>query len=222
MLVVENATATVRGDGTLLTLNVTNPTPYSAFPYLNNEPNNTLEKYFAPMIDVLISSEGDGGGQEEGGTWLEQSLREQLAQTPSLRAFEESLGSIVSLMYSLLIEGWRTQYASGDQTLASTWAPQNTTVQGQHPVTRAFLTVNGIPLLFGLGCTLILVVVSLLSVLGHGANDDIVRDGGVVDLVSLLHRSSLPDIIAGESDDPASERMMFETRSTRARQTAIS
>lgn len=221
ILVTENATALVQGDGTLLTLNVTNSTSYIPFPYLDNEPKNTLEQYFAPMIDVIIGSEGGNSGGEEGFTWLEESLREQLVKAPSLRAFEESLGSIISLMYSLLIQTWRTRYASGDQTLASTWAPQNTTLQGQHPVTRARLTVNGIPLMFGLSVTLILTAVSLLCIVGHGINDHVVRDGGIIDLVSLLHNSSLPDIIAGESDDPASEKIMFETRSIRARRTAI-
>ena len=67
-----------------------------------------------------------------------------------------------------------------------------------------------------------LATVSLICVAGHRITDDIVRDGGVIDLVSLLHDSALPDILAGDDGDGdmASEQM-FETRSTRARSTKV-
>ena len=222
VLVTNNATASVRGDGTLLFLNVTNPAPYTPFPYLSNQPKNALEKYFAPLHGAIISSEG-GEEVTEGDSWIEEVLRMTLADQPNLRALEQCLGSITSLAYSLLIQRWRTRLSDGDSTLSSNWVPENKTAQGHYPFLRAHLQVNGIPLLMGSFSTLVLVAVSLLCVVGHYTTDHIVHDGGVIDLVSLLHDSALPDILAGDDGDGsmASEKAMFETRSTRARRTKV-
>ena len=128
VLVTNNATARVRGDGSLLSLNVTNSTPYTPFPYLSNHPKNGLEKYFAPLHDVILYTEGGtdlsfGGG--DGLTWIEQALRVTLENQPSLRALEESLSSITSLTYSLLIQRWRTRLSDGDSSVFSNWVPEN-------------------------------------------------------------------------------------------------
>ena len=226
VLVTSNATARVRGDGSLLSLNVTNPTPYTPFPYLSNQSKNGLEKYFGPLHDVIASTEVgemNGDGDSEGGTWIEQALSVMLAKQPSLRALEESLSSITSLTYSLLIQKWRTRLSDGDPTVLSNWVPENKTAQAHYPLLQAHLEVNGIPLLVGSISTLVLMAVSLICVVGHRINDHIVRDGGVIDLVSLLHESALPDILAGDDGDGdmASEKAMFETRSTIARRTKV-
>ena len=222
VLVTNNATARVRGDGSLLSLNVTNPAPYTPFPFFSNQPKNALEKYFSPLHDAIISSEG-GGGLDQGDTWIEQALRTTLADQPSLRALEESLGSITSLAYSLLIQRWRTRRSDGDRTLSSNWVPENKTAQGHYPLLRAYLQVNGIPLLVGSISTLVLVVVSVICVVDHRITDHIVRDGGVIDLVSLLHGSALPYIIAGDGGggSMASEEVLFETSSTGVRSTKV-
>jgi len=222
VLVTNNATARVRGDGSLLSLNVTNPAPYTPFPFFSNQPKNVLEKYFAPLHDAIIGSEG-GGGIHEGDTWIEQALRTTLADQPSLRALEESLGSITSLAYSLLIQRWRTRLSDGDRTVLSNWVPENKTAQAHYPLLQAHLQVNPIPLLVGSISTLVLVAVSLVCVVGHRITDHIVRDGGVIDLVSLLHDSALPDILAGDAgdDDMVSESIMFEACSTRASRTTV-
>ena len=218
VLVTNNATARVRGDGSLLSLNVTNLTPYLPFPFLSNQPKNALEKYFAPLHDLFTNSEAD----EEGFLWIEQTLRMMLMNQPTLRALEETLSSITSLTYSLLIQRWRTRLSEGDRTVSSNWVPENKTAQGHYPLLQAHLQVNSIPLLVGSISTLVLATVSLICAAGHRITDNIVRDGGVIDLVSLLHDSALPDILAGDDGDGdmASEQM-FETRSTRARSTKV-
>ena len=227
VLVTNNATARVRGDGSLLSLNVTNSTPYTPFPYLSNQPKNGLEKYFAPLHDVILyTAAGDSeglGGDGDGLSWIEKALWATLANQRSLRALEETLGSITSLTYSLLIQRWRTRLSDGDLTVLSNWVPENKTAQAHYPLLQAHLQVNGIPLLVGSISTLVLVAVSLICVVVHRINDHIVRDGGVIDLVSLLHESALPDILAGDDGDGdmASEKAMFETRSTIARRTKV-
>ena len=220
VLVTNNATARVRGDGSLLSLNVANPTPYTPFPYLSHRPKNALENHFAPLHDVILDSES---ASAKGDTWIEQALRVTLVNQPKLRALEETLSSITSLAYSLLIQRWRTRLSDGDPTVLSNWVPENKTAQAHYPLVQAHLQVNGIPLLVGSISTLVLVAVSLVSVVGHRITDHIVRDGGVIDLVSLLHESALPDILAGDAgdDDMVSEQMRFETCSTRAWRTKV-
>ena len=114
VLVTDNATASVKGDGSLLFLNVANPTRYTPFPYLSNRPKNGLEKYFAPLHDVIMASERI---IDKPGTWIEETLRVTLANQPSLRALEETLSSITSLTYSLLIQRWRTRLSDGDSCI---------------------------------------------------------------------------------------------------------
>ena len=223
VLVTNNATARVRGDSRLLSLNVTNPARYEPFPFLSNQPRNALEKYFAPLHDAIISSEGSGGGGSQGVTWIEEALRLTLASQPNLRALEETLSSITSLAYALLVQRWRRRVSDGDNTVLQNWVPEKRTAQGQYLLLRGCLQVNGIPLLVGSVSTLVLVVVSLICVVGHGVTDGVIRDGGVIDLVSLLHDSALPGILAGddEDDDGRASEVMFETRSSRARRAAV-
>ena len=222
VLATNNATARVSGDGSLLFLNVTNPTPYTPFPYLSNQPKNGLEKYFTLLHDAIINSE-DPEGDDGGNSWIEQTLRVTLANQPTLRALEETLSSITSLAYSLLIQKWRTGLSNGDSTVLSNWVPENKTAQAHYPLLQAHLQVNGIPLLVGSISTLVLVTVSLICVVGHRITDHIVRDGGVIDLVSLLHDSALPDILVGDDGDDgmASEKVVSEAFSTRARHTKV-
>ena len=107
--------------------------------------------------------------------------------------------------------------------VSSNWVPENKPAQAHYPLLQAHLQVNTIPLLVGSIGTLVLVAVSLICVMGHRITDDIVRDGSVIDFVSLLHDSALPDILAGEAGDGGMvpEMVMFETRSTRARRTKV-
>ena len=223
VLVTNNATARVRGDGSLLFLNVTNPTPYTPFPYISNTPKNALEKYFASLHSAISGSEGGRLLGPSNNTWIEETLRMTLVDQPSLRALEKCLGSITSLAYSLLIQRWRTRLSDGDRTLSSNWVPENKTVQGHYLLLEAHLQVNGIPLLVGSISTLVLGAVSLICVVGHRITDHVIHDGGVIDLVSLLHGSALPDILAGDAGDGdmTSEQVMFQTRSTRAHCTKV-
>jgi hypothetical protein len=220
VLVTNNATARVGGDGSLLSMNVTNPAAYTPFPFLSNQPKNAFEKYFAPLHDAITSSEGGAGGGSQGATWIEEALRLTLANQSSLWALEEALSSITSLAYALLIQRWRTRFSDGDDTVLSNWVPETQSAQGQYLLLRGRLQVNGIPLLVGSISTLVLVVVSLICVVGHNITDGVIRDGGVIDLVSLLHDSALPDILARDDVDDGKEPM-FETRSSRARRTKV-
>lgn len=222
VLRTDNATAHVRGDGVLLSLNATASTPFTPFPYLDNEPQNAMESWWISLLEALFKSQG-GAGVHQGSTWVEDTLERLLLAQPDIATLETNLASMTSFFYALVIQHWRTRYGAGDPSVAQNWTPSNTTVQGHHPVLKGRLQIDGIPLIVGCISTLILTVVSLSCVRGHDTNDTVVRDGGVIDLISLLHDSALPDIIAGDGEgwDAAAERAMFETRSSRARRVLV-
>ena len=140
----------------------------------------------------------------------------KLANLPNLWALEEALSSITSLAYALLAQRWRRIVSDGDNAVLGSRGTNGSravsSITGLYPGKR-------MPLFVGSVSTLVLVVVSLICVVGHGVTDGVIRDGGVIDLVSLLHDSTLPSILAGDDEDDgrASEKVMFETRSSRAR-----
>jgi hypothetical protein len=222
VLAADQVTAIVLGNGTLESLNSSSPRPHTAFPFMTNEPKNQLESNWVPLLDALSATEGvEGVGS--GFTWLETTMRSLLTEQPSITTLEDNLAGISSLAYSLLIQRWRIRYADGDTTLASTWMPQIQTVAAKVPVLKACLQVNGILLLVGSLSVLVLGTISIMCVIGHGINDNIVRDGGVIDLISLLHNSALPEVLAGHEDDgdPQIGDTIFAMRRTKARRVMV-
>lgn len=219
VLTADQATATIFGNGTLESSNASSIPPNAAFPFMTNEPENQIESNWVPLLGAIYQA-GCEYVKPNYISWLETAMQSSLDEQPSLKALEDSLAILSSLAYALLIQGWRNRYATGDATLASIWTPQYKTVAGEHLVLRAHLQVNGIPLLVGSLSVLVLGTVSALCIVGHGITDNIVRDGGVIDLVSLLHNSALPDILAGHEEDSGDQEIgdiMFMTRRARAR-----
>lgn len=221
--VADQSAAVVLGNGRLESHNTSNIPPHTAFPFVTNEPKNQIESNWVPLLDALSASEG-ASGQESGPSWLETTVQSLLADQPSITTLEDNLASISSVAYSLLIQRWRIRYAANDTALASTWMPQNATVAAEVPVLKAYLQVNGIPLLVGSLSMLVLGTISVMCVLGHGTSDNIVRDGGVIDLISLLHNSMLPEILTAHDEDGGSQTVgdaTFAMRKSRARRVVV-
>lgn len=212
--------ATILGNGTLESLNISSIPPHTAFPFMTNDPKNHLEGNSVPLLGAVCSTIGDA---VYGIPWLQDTMQSLLNERPNITTLEDNLASIGALAYSLLFQAWRSRYASGDAALASTWVPQYATVPGEHSVLKAHLQVNGIPLLVGSLSVIVLVAISAMCVVGHGTTDSVVRDGGVIDLVSLLHNSALPEILAGHGDDGNQKigDAMFRARRNRARRTMV-
>jgi hypothetical protein len=100
--------------------------------------------------------------------------------------------------------------------------PQYAIAAGEYPVPKAHLQVNGIPLLVGSLSVLVLGIVSVMCVVGHRATDNIVRDGGVIDLVSLLHNSALPGILARHEKDSGNQSdTLLVARRIKARKVTV-
>ena len=222
VLVAGQSPAVVLGNGHLESHNISNTAPHTAFPFMTNEPKNQLESNWVPLLDALSASEGvEGVGS--GFSWLETTMQSLLMERPNITTLEDNLASLSSLTYSLLLQRWRIRYADGDTALSSTWMPQNSTVGAEVPVLKAHFQVNGIPLLVGSLSLLVLSTVSVVCVVGHGINDNVVRDGGVIDLISLLHNSALPGILAGHEEDDGDQMrdIIFAMRRTRARRVVV-
>ena len=225
VLNADQTTAIVLGNGTLESLNISGPAPRTPFPFLSNEPKNQIESNWAPLFSALPAPIGRGDGTPvTPNTWVENTMQPMLAEPPSISTLEDNLASITALSYALLSQDWRTRYANGDTTLSSRWAPQNATVAGKVPVLKAYLQVNGVPLLVGSLSTLVLVVTSRMCVIGHGITDNTVRDGGVIDLISLLHNSALPGLLVGHEEEGGNQRIggaTLGTHRSRARRVKV-
>ena len=222
VLSADPATAVVLGNGTLKSLKSTTP-PHTAFPFMMNDPKNQIESNWVPLLDALPASEGETG-QETGTSWLETTMKPPLGVQPNIVTLEDNLATISSLAFSLLIQRWRIRYANNDTALASTWIPQTATVPGEVPVLKAHLQVSRISLLVGSLSVLVLCATSAMCIVAHGTTDDTVRDGGVIDLVSMLHNSALPEILAGHHKDDKNQEIdevVFATRRTRARRVIV-
>jgi len=186
-----------------------------------NKSKNQIESNWFPLLGALWVV---GENLRSSDFWLETTLRALLDTNPNITTLEDNLASVTSLIYSLFIQRFRDLYAAGDATSSSTWTPQYATGAGEHPVLKAYLQVSGIPLLVGSLSVLVLCAVSIICVAGHGVKDDIVRDGGVIDLVSLLYNSALPEMLAGPEKDSGSQNTgdnTFMTRSSRARRLTV-
>ena len=224
VLNADQATAIVLGNGTLESLNISDPVPRTPFPFLSNEPKNQIESNWVSLLDALPGPSYEDGLTAAENTWFENTMQSLLTERPSISTLEDNLARISGLSYALLSQNWRTRYANGDTTLSSRWAPWNATVAGKVPVLKAYLQVNGMPLLVGSLSTLILVVTSRMCVIGHGITDNTVRDGGVIDLISLLHNSALPGLLVGHEEEGGNQRIggaTFRTHRSRARRVKV-
>lgn len=213
------ATARIRGDGVLLSTNFTTRTSRSATPDPFNRPLpvQETELLWANVTAVLrqiqfsaVSRLQNWGGTVEL-TWLENTLLDRIVNATGISAMEDSLSYITALSYALLAQSWRTQNAQGGSAaakLSQTWMPQDVLLSGTQYLLFARLRISGPQLIIAFVSTIVLVVVSLITTVGHAGRftDPIIRNGGVIDLFSMLAGSELPALIAVGVDDFAAGR----------------
>jgi hypothetical protein len=198
-------------------------------PFIRSHPVHNVELMWVNLTSGIyyleendVSTVPRGGGFIEF-TWMEYTLLDRVANSTGIRALEDSLGYISSLSYALLAQSWRTKLAQGGlaaQELSQSWTPQNVTLYGTQPVVYARLKIGGAQLIITFVSTIILVIVSFMSTYGHADNhiDPIIRDGGVIDLLSLVADSTLPCIIAEGAEDSVNGR---DGRRVRAERTLV-
>lgn len=227
-------TALVRGDGKLISTTDTSElrNDSNATPFYRPLPTHDTELQWWNLTDGLInlqesdiSNENSGGGSIEF-TWLELTLLDRIVNGTGIRSLEDSLAYISTLAYALLVQSYRAQLdAAGGgpdalKGLASSWVPTNVTLNGTQPQLFARIKVEGTQLFITLCSTVVLFLVTLISTYGHASAhiDPVVRDGGVIDILSLMAESSLPAVIGNGGDDEGDGR---DGRRVRAERTLV-
>lgn len=219
----------VRGDGVLLSTNLTSPVERSATPFNRSLPAQQTELMWANLTAALwqIESADVSGIQTLGGaieiTWLEYTLLDRIVNATGIRAMEDSLSYIAALSYALIAQDWRTKSAQGGSVavnLSQTWIPQNVTLSGAQYRLFTRLRISGPQLIITFISTIVLVIVSLAKTFGHADqnNDPVIHNGGVIDLLSMLAGSALPAILSATVDDSAEGR---DSRRARAEKTMV-
>lgn len=187
-------------------------------------PTIPLERSWENLIEAIYTAEvdtGDSADSTQGEVlpiqWLENfflpllngtSLPGAGQKTPTIgerfAAMESTLERLSALAYGLIIQSFRSQAHDGTPQVAATWAAVNGTVLGQQAVVRGKFTINGPQVVIGSVCVTILLLAVLFAVIARTQDSeemhsDVVRDGGVIDLISLAKGSAVPSILAGGS-----------------------
>lgn len=121
---------------------------------------------------------------------------------------------MTALYFSVLDQHWRT---ADPVTAKQWWQPVLSTARGNRQVVSAQLVVNGVQVIIG-GISILFLLLSSTAAIGRFKRyDGVVRNGGVIDMVSMLRDSALPAIIAGGENVAVSQTV----RLRRARQIPV-
>ncbi|KAF9510671.1 hypothetical protein BS47DRAFT_50025 [Hydnum rufescens UP504] len=112
----------------------------------------------------------------------------------SLVLLGDRLSTMTALQYTLLVPTLHSTVDLGSQ-IGLDWSPIFATVSGFQSILMACLTVQTLPLIMGIITSSILIFVFAVAA-RQSISDNVMRDGQVIDMASLLHNSSLPTIIA--------------------------
>lgn len=127
---------------------------------------------------------------------------------------ERALEDVTALGFGMIIQSFRsltldalkitTGGSDGLNDVAKTWKPVTALVSGQRATVLGQLRVNGVQVIIGTLCVITLTL-AIILVLAPDFSDDrrvrkdgVVRDGSVIDLISLVNNSTLPSIIAND------------------------
>ena len=187
--------------------------------FKKEQPTDPLLTSWGPLIDAMWFSEVGAGTTVSSAhmaqlpeRWLENilykplnsSVSSPIGRSPSvaerMAATEDIFAQVTGLVYGMLIQWLRSQALAGNTT---NWKPTSAIVTGQQGVLRGKFVVNGFQVVIGTICVCVLAFAVLFTVAegGNGTHDvDIIRDGGVIDIISLVNQSALPSIIAGGHD----------------------
>ncbi|KAF9513089.1 hypothetical protein BS47DRAFT_987480 [Hydnum rufescens UP504] len=132
-------------------------------------------------------------------TWT--ALEETFNQTWSLTSLEDQFSNFSAFYYSVLVQHWRTAALNGDLTASQWWSEATGSVVANRLVLFGRLDLSVSQLVLGCVCIIVLTITSAISMLGVRIHQGPLMDGSVMDMISLLRGSSLPQIIAGNSDE---------------------
>lgn len=176
----------------------TNSTDFGPMPFIRPPPQTAIERDWFSVRDSFNEDNHVGG-------WTWPSIR--MINNTGFAPLEEAYSSIASGIYATMVQGWRNRFDQGDETVSANWQPQTAVNTAVGPQLMVYFEINMIPLITGCAASFILMVLSLWTVFEHDFNHTDIRDGGVIDVISLLKDSALPGIIAAPTAaDTESER----------------
>lgn len=213
---VQDITAEVLGNNRLLRT-TSSPIPIGTS-NIFNRPTSTdvLEIAWEPLIAAVYWAEYETGSSSSNSSkgeilpadWLQDLILPSLSGNSSLvdriSAMEDVLERFTALAYGLIIQSFRSQTHDGIPEVAASWLPANRDVLGEQSIVRGKFTINGLQLIIGAVCVAVLVLSSLCAMAlstdkTEEARTSLIRDGGVIDLISLMNGSSVPGILADGS-----------------------
>jgi hypothetical protein len=207
---LENLTANVRGDNTLLSYSEPFDDSQAANlqPFARDLPSSPYEKAWGPLFDEIwydeMLQQFSANASASVTDWLERQVLWILDGTTStpmqkIAALQATLQSITSVAYRLLIQHLRV---NGSLTRLDVTVD----VQGQQQIPLAKLHVNGSQTVLGLLCVAILFLCVLCAAEMKGGltprGDRYIVLGGVLDFMCLMRGSSLPELFAEPKHDP--------------------
>jgi len=185
------------GDGTLIKVDRQDTDMHNTpYPFLRALPSNRLERTFMNLIDS--SYHFSNLLQDD---WIMRKLLSAIVNGTGLASMEREFSAITAMHYALLVQNWKTRLQQGDTTVGALWTPEPVMLDGTEPLLFARLRINLPQLLLGSAGTFLLILVALVIIWGHDLRDTVVRDGGVIDMISLLNGSSLPAILAAADSE---------------------
>ena len=206
---LEDLTAIVRGDNALLSRSFNDSPSRNSHPFVRAPPPSPYERAWGSLFDAIWRA---GVGDADTWTyppenWLEQQVWQLIIDTGSkpdqkIAALEAGLQRITSVAYSLVVQQLRA-----GRNFTTSYAD----VQGQQQAPLAKLHVNGLQTVLGLLCVMVLLFcVSCTAPLGDGLvpqeNCRLIV-GNILDLMCLMHRSSLPGLLAGSRRHPLAQEI---------------
>lgn len=221
---VNNITAEILGTNSLLRTTSRPPPLDRTNLFVRPEPTNILERSWEQLIESIYYSElGTGGSADSSGgevlprQWLEGQLLPifnattlpgskdeiysptTIDRTTTLESFLERL---TALSYGIIVQNFRSQTRDKVFSVSSSWKPVMAMVVGKRQTVRGLLNINGLQLFIGTACSIMLVLAVSFALATpsdeeQGNSHGVKRDGGVIDLMSLVDQSSLPSILVG-------------------------
>jgi hypothetical protein len=215
-LYIDNITAEVGGNNKLLS-STSKPRDIDRTHVFNRErPTDPLLISWEPLIESIWYSEMGTAISSGAGIpvqWLENILYAPLnSGVPSttgpsptvaerMAAMEKILEHLTGLAYGMLVQSFRSQTRDGSTVVGLNWEPTSAIITGQRVVLCGKFVVNGLQTVVGTISICVLAFALLFAITqrcdnapdSHGG---VIRDGGVIDLISLVNRSALPGVIA--------------------------
>ena len=204
---LEDLTAIVRGDNALLSHSFNDSQSGNSHPFVRAPPPSPYERAWGSLFDEIwrAGMGADGTWTYLPEFWLEQQVWQLIGDKRSkpdqkIAALEAGLQRITSVAYSLVVQQLRVR---------RNFTSSDVDVQGQQQAPLAKLHVNGLQTVFGLLCVMMLIFcVSCTSQLGDGLvpqENCCLIVGNILDLMCLMHRSSLPGLLAESRCDPLAQ-----------------